>query len=51
MKRKFAAFDIDGTISRTSLLQLMVRELVARGKLVMSVRLFHGWLRNINTEW
>ena len=33
MKKQFAVFDIDGTISRTSLLQLMVRELVARGKL------------------
>lgn len=33
MSRQFAVFDIDGTIARTSLLQLMVRELVARGKL------------------
>ncbi len=33
MRKQFAVFDIDGTISRTSLLQLMVRELVARGKL------------------
>lgn len=33
MKKQFAVFDIDGTISRTSLLQLMVRELVTRGKL------------------
>lgn len=33
MKKQFAVFDIDGTISRTSLLQLMVKELVARGKL------------------
>jgi HAD superfamily phosphoserine phosphatase-like hydrolase len=33
MKRQFAVFDIDGTISRTSLLQLTVRELVNRGKL------------------
>ena len=33
MKKQFAVFDIDGTIARTSLLQLMVRELVARGKL------------------
>jgi len=33
MKKQFAVFDIDGTIARTSLLQLMVRELVSRGKL------------------
>jgi len=33
MRKQFAVFDIDGTISRTSLLQLMVRELVGRGKL------------------
>ncbi len=33
MSKQFAVFDIDGTISRTSLLQLIVRELVARGKL------------------
>lgn len=33
MRKQFAVFDIDGTISRTSLLQLMVRELVTRGKL------------------
>lgn len=33
MKKQFAVFDIDGTIARNSLLQLMVRELVARGKL------------------
>jgi len=33
MRKQFAVFDIDGTIARTSLLQLMVRELVARGKL------------------
>lgn len=32
MRKQFAVFDIDGTIARTSLLQLMVRELVARGK-------------------
>lgn len=33
MRRQFAVFDIDGTIVRNSLLQLMTRELVARGKL------------------
>ncbi len=34
MKQKqYAVFDIDGTIARNSLLQLMTRELVARGKL------------------
>jgi HAD superfamily phosphoserine phosphatase-like hydrolase len=33
MKKQYAVFDIDGTIARTSLLQLMVRELVNRGKL------------------
>ena len=33
MRKQFAVFDIDGTIARNSLLQLMVRELVARGKL------------------
>ena len=33
MKKQFAVFDIDGTIARTSLLQLMTRELVARGRL------------------
>jgi len=33
MSKQYAVFDIDGTISRTSLLQLLVRELVARGKL------------------
>ncbi len=32
-KRPFAAFDIDGTVARTSLLQLVTREMVARGKL------------------
>lgn len=36
-KRRFAAFDIDGTIARTSLLQLLTRELVARGKLPINV--------------
>ncbi|HMT55560.1 MAG TPA: HAD family phosphatase [Candidatus Saccharibacteria bacterium] len=33
MRKQFAVFDIDGTIARTSLLQLMTRELVARGRL------------------
>lgn len=33
MRKQFAVFDIDGTIARTSLLQLMVRELISRGKL------------------
>jgi HAD superfamily phosphoserine phosphatase-like hydrolase len=33
MGKQFAVFDIDGTLTRTSLFQLMVRELVARGKL------------------
>lgn len=33
MQKQFAVFDIDGTIARNALLQLMVRELVARGKL------------------
>lgn len=33
MKKQFAVFDIDGTIARNSLLQLMTRELVSRGKL------------------
>jgi len=33
MRKQFAVFDIDGTIARNALLQLMVRELVARGKL------------------
>ncbi len=32
-KRKFAVFDIDGTIARTSLLQQMVRVLVGYGRL------------------
>ncbi len=32
MHKQFAVFDIDGTIARTSLLQLMVRELITRGK-------------------
>lgn len=36
-KKKFAVFDIDGTIMRTSLLQLMSRELVSRGKLPVSI--------------
>lgn len=36
-KRKFAVFDIDGTVMRTSLLQLMSRELVARGKLDITI--------------
>lgn len=36
-KRRFAAFDIDGTIARTSLLQLLTRELVARGKLPIAI--------------
>ncbi len=31
MARKFAVFDVDGTITRSSLLQLIARELVARG--------------------
>lgn len=35
MRRQFAVFDIDGTISRTSLLQLTIRELVNRGKLAV----------------
>lgn len=33
MSRQFAVFDIDGTIVRTSLLQLIVKELVNRGQL------------------
>jgi HAD superfamily phosphoserine phosphatase-like hydrolase len=33
MARQFAVFDIDGTIVRTSLLQLTVKELVNRGRL------------------
>ncbi len=33
MKKQFAVFDIDGVVTRASLLQLTVRELVARGKL------------------
>jgi len=33
MKRKFAVFDIDGTIARNSLLQQLVKALVSRGKL------------------
>lgn len=33
MARQFAVFDIDGTIVRTSLLQLTVKELVNRGQL------------------
>ncbi len=33
MKKQFAVFDIDGTIARTSLLQQMVREMVARAKI------------------
>ncbi|MCA9323841.1 HAD family phosphatase [Candidatus Saccharibacteria bacterium] len=33
MRKQFAVFDIDGTLARNSLLQLMVRELVARGKI------------------
>src|SRR5688572_20327463 len=36
-KRKFAVFDIDGTLMRTSLLSLMSRELVARGKLDQTI--------------
>lgn len=35
MRKQFAVFDIDGTIARNALLQLMVRELVARGKLAI----------------
>lgn len=37
MGKQFAVFDIDGTIARTSLLQLLVRELVNRGKLDIGV--------------
>lgn len=33
MSRQFAVFDIDGTIVRTSLMQLVVKELVNRGQL------------------
>lgn len=33
MAKKFAVFDVDGTITRSSLLQLIARELVARGHL------------------
>ncbi len=33
MSRQFAVFDIDGTIVRSSLMQLIVKELVNRGKL------------------
>lgn len=33
MRKQFAVFDVDGTIARTSLLQLMIRELVTRGKI------------------
>jgi HAD superfamily phosphoserine phosphatase-like hydrolase len=33
MSRQFAVFDIDGTIVRTSLLQLVVKELVNRGRI------------------
>ncbi len=33
MGKKFAVFDVDGTLTRTSLLQLIARELVARGHL------------------
>jgi HAD superfamily phosphoserine phosphatase-like hydrolase len=33
MARQFAVFDIDGTIVRTSLMQLLVKELVNRGQL------------------
>lgn len=33
MKKQFAVFDIDGTIARTSLIQLMIKELVVRGKI------------------
>ncbi len=33
MARQFAVFDIDGTIVRTSLMQLVVKELVNRGQL------------------
>lgn len=33
MSKQFAVFDIDGTIARTSLLQLIVKELVNRGQL------------------
>ncbi len=33
MRRKFAVFDVDGTITRTSLLQQLVRVLVTRGKI------------------
>lgn len=36
-QRQFAVFDIDGTIARTSLLQLIVREFVLRGKLDIGV--------------
>lgn len=37
MPKQFAVFDIDGTIPKTNLLQLMSRELVARGKLDVGV--------------
>jgi HAD superfamily phosphoserine phosphatase-like hydrolase len=37
MKRQFAVFDIDGTIPKSNLLQLMAHELVARGKLDIGV--------------
>ena len=33
MRKQYAVFDIDGTLARNALLQLMARELVARGKL------------------
>jgi phosphoserine phosphatase len=33
MKKQYAVFDIDGVVTRTSLLLLTVRELIARGKL------------------
>jgi HAD superfamily phosphoserine phosphatase-like hydrolase len=36
-QRQFAVFDIDGTIARTSLLQMIVKEFVLRGKLDIGI--------------
>lgn len=55
MSRQFAVFDIDGTIVRTSLLQLIIKELVNRGSLDGAVagdieRILHDGRQRIADE-
>lgn len=55
MSRQFAVFDIDGTIVRTSLLQLIIKELVNRGRLDGAAagdieRLVHDGRQRISDE-